>query len=729
MQDSLGKPLVRVDGRAKVTGRAVYTAEQDVPNAAYAVMVTSSIARGRIVSLDTRAAERQPGVLAVLSSRNTPRLPQKPRSANQGDRPGDRKLQLLQEDTVYYAGQPVAVVVAESLEAAQEGARLVEVRYAAQTPSVELEPSLSRAYKPAQGGAHGETTDDARGAVDSALASAEVKLDRVYTTPFQVHNPMEPHATIAIWSGPDRLTVYDATQGPFPDRERFAMLLGLKPDNVRVICPYLGGGFGSKGPTWSSQVLAAIAAKQVGRPVKLVVERPQMFGPVGMRSHTRQRIAAGARRDGTLVALRHDVTAQTSSFDEFLESAAMPTRMLYAVPNEATTQRLVRSDIGTPSFMRAPGWAAGVNVLEIAMDEMAYEAGMDPIEFRLKNYADQDPEKSRAFSSKSLRECYRLGADRFGWSRRSPEPRSMRQGDTLIGWGMASAVYPVHRSKSGARAQIAPDGSILVESGTIDLGTGTYTVMTQVAADALGVPASQVTFRLGDTAYAEAPISAGSQTATSVGNAVAAAAKALRAEIARAMNAAPDAIQIRGDRVIAAGRSERLADLIARRGQRFLEADSEAQPGPEQQQFSMYVFGAQFAEVRVDAALGQLRVSRMTGAFGAGKILNARTARSQFMGGMVWGIGFALYEDAHMDPRLGRFVNHDLAEYHIPVNADVPEIEAVWVDEADTHVNPLGVKGIGEIGICGSAAAIANAVFHATGKRIRDYPITLDKVI
>ncbi|HLH20559.1 MAG TPA: molybdopterin cofactor-binding domain-containing protein, partial [Bryobacteraceae bacterium] len=395
MQDSLGKPLVRVDGRAKVTGRAVYTAEQDVPNAAYAVMVTSSIARGRIVSLDTRAAERQPGVLAVLSSRNTPRLPQKPRSANQGDRPGDRKLQLLQEDTVYYAGQPVAVVVAESLEAAQEGARLVEVRYAAQTPSVELEPSLSRAYKPAQGGAHGETTDDARGAVDSALASAEVKLDRVYTTPFQVHNPMEPHATIAIWSGPDRLTVYDATQGPFPDRERFAMLLGLKPDNVRVICPYLGGGFGSKGPTWSSQVLAAIAAKQVGRPVKLVVERPQMFGPVGMRSHTRQRIAAGARRDGTLVALRHDVTAQTSSFDEFLESAAMPTRMLYAVPNEATTQRLVRSDIGTPSFMRAPGWAAGVNVLEIAMDEMAYEAGMDPIEFRLKNYADQDPEKSR----------------------------------------------------------------------------------------------------------------------------------------------------------------------------------------------------------------------------------------------------------------------------------------------------------------------------------------------
>jgi xanthine dehydrogenase YagR molybdenum-binding subunit len=563
------------------------------------------------------------------------------------------------------------------------------------------------------------------------LAQTAVRIDRTYTTPFETHNPMEPHATIAVWDGPDKLTLYDATQGPFPDRERVATLLGLEPDNVRVISPFLGGGFGSKGPTWSHVVLAAMAARRANRPVKLVVERPQMFGPVGFRSPTRQRIVAGAAPDGTLLALQHDVVAQTSSFDEFVESAAMPARMLYTTPNESTTHRLIRSDIGTPSFTRAPGWAAGTNALEIAIDELAYELRMDPIEFRLKNYAEQDPEKHLPWSSKSLRECYRLGADRFGWSRRPPEPRSMRDGDALVGWGMASAVYPVHRSSGMARARINSDGTILVESGTEDLGTGTYTVMTQVAADALGVPVSRVTFRLGDTAYAEAPISAGSQTATTVGSAVQAAGRALRETLARAAGADPADIAIEGDRVVVRGepsRSQALQALFGP-GKSFLEVEAGSKPGEEEKQYSMYVFGAQFAEVRVDAALGQLRVSRMVGAFGAGRILNPRTARSQFIGGMVWGIGMALYEDTVMDPRLGRFVNNNLAEYHIPVNADVPAIEAVWVDEVDRHVNPLGVKGIGEIGITGSAAAIANAVFHATGRRVRNYPITLDKVL
>ena len=729
MQNSIGQPLPRVDGRAKVTGRATFAADQKIPKVAHAWMVTSSIAKGRILTIDTAAALRVPGVLAVLTHQNAPRLPQKPRTA---ERPSDRKVQLLQNNLVLYANQPVAVVVGETLESARQGAAEVVVRYARAPHSVQLETSLSRGYKPEKGGAHGEPTDATRGDMAAALAAADARIEHVYTTPFEVHNPMEPHATIAQWEGPDKLTLYDATQGPFPDRERVATLLGLHPDQVRVISPFLGGGFGSKGPTWSHVVLAAMAARRVSRPVKLVVTRPQMFGPVGFRSHTRQTVAAAAKKDGTLLALRHDTVAQTSSFDQFVESASMAARMLYNSPANATSHRLVRSDIGTPSFTRAPGWAAGTNVLEIAMDEMAYELKMDPVEFRLKNYAEQDPEKQRPWSSKSLRECYRVGGERFGWSKRPLAPGSMREGNTLIGWGMASSVYPVHRSKAAARARIHADGSILVESGTQDLGTGTYTIMTQIAADALGVPVSQVTFRLGDTQEAEAPVSAGSQTATSVGSAVSAAARALREKLAQFAGMAPGELVLRGDTLSSRGvvpRSERLPALLAKQGQPYLEVEAGAQPGDEQDRYSMYVFGAQFAEVRVDRALGMLRVSRMVGTFGAGRILNPRTARSQFIGGMVWGIGLALYEDAVMDPRLGRFVNNNLAEYHIPCNADVPAIDALWVEETDTHVNPLGVKGIGEIGITGAAAAIANAVFHATGKRIRDYPITLDKLL
>uniref|UniRef100_Q020N1 Xanthine dehydrogenase, molybdenum binding subunit apoprotein n=1 Tax=Solibacter usitatus (strain Ellin6076) TaxID=234267 RepID=Q020N1_SOLUE len=735
MQNSIGQPIQRVEGRAKVTGKATYSAEHKVPNLAYAVMVTSTIAKGRVISIDTAVAQRAPGVLAILTAQNAPKYPKKQKS-----RPTDRDVQYLQDNQVRYANQPVAVVVAETWEGARQAAQDVVVHYAVERHSVELEPNAAAAYKPEKGGAHNEPTDESRGDIAS-LATAEVKVDHVYTTQFQVHNPMEPHATIAVWESPDKLTLYDATQGPFSDRERVAELLGLAPDNIRVIDPFLGGGFGSKGPTWSHVVLAAMAAQRVNRPVKLVVERPQMFGPVGFRSHTRQTVAAGANKDGTLVALRHDTVAQTSSFDEFLESAGMAARMLYTSPANASRHRLVRTDIGTPSFTRAPGWAAGTNVLEVAIDEMAYALKMDPLEFRLKNYAEQDPEMQRPWSSKSLRECYRLGAERFGWSRRQWEPRSMREGNSLVGWGMASSAYPVHRTAAAARARVHPDGSILVESGTQDLGTGTYTVMTQVAADAIGVPASQVTFRLGDTQEAEAPVAAGSQTATSVGSAVNAAGSALReklAQLAISDSSSPlhgaalqdvvlrgGALQVRG----AESRTESLATLFARHGQSSLEAEAGAKPGSEQDQYSMYTFGAQFAEVRVDAALGQMRVSRMVGVFGAGRILNPRTARSQFMGGMVWGIGFALYENAVMDPRLGRFVNNNLAEYHIPVNADVPALEALWVDEKDTHVNPLGVKGIGEIGITGAAAAINNAVFHATGKRIRDYPITLDQVL
>jgi xanthine dehydrogenase YagR molybdenum-binding subunit len=740
MPESIGQPLTRVDGRLKVTGRAPYSAEHPVPNAAHAVLVLSAIPKGRVVSIDTRAAMRHKGVLAVMTPQNTPKLPQKPNATHEA-RPTDRKLTLLQDDLVHYANQPIGVVIAETFEQATEAAALLDVRYAAEPHEVNLERNLSKAFAPQKAGGGGDPADSHRGDAAGALAGGDTRVEQVYDTPFETHNPMEPHATIAVWDGPDKLTLYDATQGIFGDRERVAGMLGIEPDNVRVISPYLGGGFGSKGPTWSHVVLTAMAAQRVKRPVKLVLSRRQMFGPIGFRSRTRQTVALSAKPDGALSGLKFDTVCQTSEFDDFTEAASVPPRMMYTCANVDTSHRLIRANIGTPSFMRAPGEAPGTYGMECAMDELAYALKMDPLALRLKNYAEQDPEKNRPWSSKSLRECYRIGAERFRWSRRTMEPRSMRDGHALIGWGMATAVYPTRRSASSAMARLRDDGSLLVESGTQDLGTGTYTVMTQIAADALGVAPARVTFRLGDTEFPETPVSGGSQTAASTGSAVHLAAKALREKLVQM--AVSDArspmypagaqdVLIEDGRMILRGdrtRGETLQAMLTRQGQKQVEAHGDAKPGEERERYSMYAFGAQFAEVRVDADLGQLRVSRMVGVFGAGRILNAKTARSQFIGGMVWGIGMALYEDTVMDERLGRFVNNNLAEYHIPVNADVPAIDASWVDEVDEHVNPIGVKGIGEIGITGATAAIANAVYHATGKRVRDLPITLDKVL
>jgi xanthine dehydrogenase YagR molybdenum-binding subunit len=740
LTQSVGQPMTRVDGRLKVCGRAIYAAEHSIPNLVYGYMVMSSVPKGRISAFDVRAAERSRGVLTVMTHNNTPKLPSLSK-ASQAEKPTDRKLQLLQDDRVLYANQPIALVVADTLENAIEGAALVRVKYERQPHQTSLQAGLSQAYTPKKvGGASDDPTSD-RGDFQAAFAGAGAKVDHTYTTPFEVHNPMEPHATIAVWEAADKLTLYDATQGVFNDRQRVATLLGLPPDNVHVISPYIGGGFGSKGPAWSHVLLAAMAARQVKRPVKLVVDRPQMFGMLGMRSHTRQTVASAAGSDGKIVAQRHDTLAQTSSFDEFMETASLTARMLYNSPNNVTNHSLVRSDIGTPSFMRAPGEAPGTYALECSMDELAVALKMDPLELRLNNYAEIDPEKNRPWSSKSLRECYRVGADRFGWSKRPPEPRSMRDGHTLIGWGMASSVYPTRTSPSSARAVIHSDGSVLVEAGTQDLGTGTYTVMTQIAADAIGVSPQSVDFRLGDTDYPETPVSGGSQTAASTGSAVHLAGRALREKLIQMAvtdsrsplhQAGAQEVAIDGGRIVHTrdnARGETLQTLIARSGQKEIEAHADSKPGEERNRYSMYAFGAQFAEVRVDADLGQLQVSRMVGVFGAGRILNPKTARSQLMGGMVFGIGMALHESAVLDHRLGRFVNNNLAEYHLPVNADVPAIEALWVDEVDEHVNPIGVKGIGEIGTTGAAAAIANAVYHATGKRVRDLPITLDKLL
>jgi xanthine dehydrogenase YagR molybdenum-binding subunit len=731
----VGSPLERVDGRAKVTGAATYTADHHFPEVQHAVVVTSPIAHGRVESVDTGAAEAVPGVLAVLTHENAPRL----RGHLGRDADGNHAIHALQDAAVRYANQPVAVVVADSLEQAREGARRLTLGYVETPPQLGLDPLRGRSFRPKHVGE--QKTDTARGPVKRSLEGSPARIERVYTTPLQTHNPMEPHTTVAIWEGTRRLTLYDATQGLFDCRARVARIFGLRKEAVRVVSPFVGGGFGSKGPVWSHVILAALAAKHVGRPVKLSLERPQMFGPVGWRSRTRQTVTLGAERDGTLTAVHHHTLAETSTFDEYMEPCGLPTRMLYASRVNVTTHRLVRSTLATPSYARAPGWAPGSFALECALDELAWALDMDPVELRLRNYAAEDPETGRPWSSNALRECYQIGATRFGWARRSPQPGVWRDGAYRVGWGMATAVYPTHRSEASALARLHDDGTLVVEVGSQDLGTGTYTILTQIAADALGVPPAQVLVCIGDTGYPESPMSGGSQTAASTGPAVQKAVTALRTELVRIAigdSAGPlhqvpaEFVGVEEGRLFdsrTSGRGESLANLLTRRGRSQVEKRADAAPGSEAERYAMYAFGAQFAEVHVDADLGRLRVTRMTGVFDIGRALNARTARSQLIGGMVWGIGMALTEDTVMDGRLGRVVNGNLADYHVPVNADVPDLDVSWIGAPDERANPVGAKGIGELGITGAVAAIANAVFHATGRRVRDLPITLDKLL
>lgn len=741
---AVGAPMDRVDGRLKVTGGARYSAEMPVEHVAHAVMVTSTIARGRVRGADTSAAERAPGVLAVLTPGNAPRLATPDKALKKP--PAGRKLTTLQDDRVYYNGQPVGLVVAETLEQATEAARLVRFTYDVEPAVLRIDQTPSVPPADTGGGDAGKDNRPSgrRGDVAAGLAAAAVRVDQTYTTPLEQHNPMEMHATIAVWekspSG-DHLTLYDATQGIFGTRDTAARAFGLPKENVRVVSYFLGGGFGSKGSTWSHVILCAMAARQVGRPVKLVLTRRQMFGPVGGRPETVQRVTLGASADGALTAERHLSTSNTSTLEDWLEPAAKTIRMLYACPNCDAEHALARLNLGTPTFMRAPGEASGTYALESAMDELAVALKMDPVALRLKNYAEHDPQSGKPWSSKSLRQCYAEGAERFGWAKRTPEPRSMTDGRWLVGYGMATATYPTHRSKADAVARILPDGRAWVRAGSQDIGTGTYTVMTQVAADALGIPADRVRFELGDTEMPENPGSGGSQTAASTGSAVQAAAAAARDRVVQLAvadaasplhGAAPADVRASGGRLSLASdptRGETYAAVIARNGGAPVEARAEAKQGEEKDEYSMHAFGAVFAEVRVDRDLGEVRVPRVTGVYGVGNRLNAKTAHSQLVGGIIFGLGMVLMEETYVDRRLGRYLNANLAEYHVPVNRDVRTIDVHFVDERDPHVNPLGIKGIGEIGTTGVTAAVANAVYHATGRRVRDLPITLDKLL
>jgi xanthine dehydrogenase YagR molybdenum-binding subunit len=708
---AVGAPLDRVDGRLKVTGGARYSAEFPAANLVHAVIVQSSVASGRIASIDTSAAEQAPGVLRVMTHRNTEKVKEQGKGMLV-----TKSLSLMQDNRVMYNGQPIAVVVADTLERATDAAALVRVRYTTNRPTLDMERARASSYAPAPG--MGGNPDSKKGDTTSGLAAADVRVDARYATPIENHNPMEPHATIAVWEG-DKLTVYDATQYVMGDRDVLAGTIGVDPANVRIVSHFVGGGFGCKGLMWSHVPLAAMAARAVNRPVKLVLSRKQMYGPVGARPQTSQHVQLGAKRDGTLTAVKHDSMSHTSRFEDYTEPCANLTRMLYESPNIETTHRLVKLDLGAPTFQRAPGEAPGTFALESAMDELAIALGMDPLELRLKNYAEKDPESGKEWSSKSLRECYRVGAERFGWSKRSREPGTMRDGNVLIGYGMATATYPTYRMPATASARLTLDGSntvrALVQTASQDLGTGTYTVMTQIAADALGLAPELVRFELGDSRMPPSPVSGGSMTAASTGSAVFEACTAVRKQMAD-----------QGVRDQAS-----LVAFLARQPDRTFAATVTSTPGAPMGggPRSSHAFGAVFVETRIDRELGEIRIPRVVAAYAAGKILNPKTGRSQLQGGIVWGIGMALEEETLVDPRTGRYINADLAEYHVPVNADVGQLDVTLVDEVDPYVNPIGVKGIGEIGITGVAAAIANAVYNATGVRVRELPITLDKVL
>jgi xanthine dehydrogenase YagR molybdenum-binding subunit len=733
---NIGQPMTRRDGLLKVTGRARYAADNHPPGMLYAVCAISTIARGRVTALDIAAAKSHPGVVEVMTPANRPAVAHDP---DEKTAMFDFKLDVLQSDHVRYANQPIAVVIAETLESATEGAKLLAPQYEIETPAVGLDDGESFVPPVVGPGLPSETR---HGDIEAGLAAATHRIEASYETPAQYHNQMEPHAVVAVWDG-DNLLVDTPTQGLAIMQERIARLLGIPQENVHIRSPFLGGGFGGKGIVAGPQLLGIIAARMVGRPVKLVLPRDQMFGMVGHRAPTRQKLRLGSDAEGHLTAIEHHTHTASSTFDDFFEPAAGIAQVLYASPAIATAHTGVRLDTGTPTFMRAPGEAPGSLALESAIDEMALACGMDPLAFRLTNYAETDPVSGKPFSSKALRECYAQGATSFGWKGRPLAPRQMRdESGLLVGWGLGTATYPAHMFYGNARAVLRRDGSGIVETGSQDMGQGAWTALAQIAADSLSLPMDRLDYRAGSSDLPDAGIAGGSGHTATAGMAIHNAGAAVISRLAElatgdqrsplfgAGNAGVVARDGRLHRRDDESRSESYGEILTRAG--LDEIDGTGVGAADQathEAYAMHAHGAVFAEVKVDPDLGQIRVSRMVGAFAAGRIINPHLVRSQYYGGMVWGLSFALHERAILDPRTGRAMNANLADYQVPVNADVPSLEAILVEEEDPHVNPLGIKGVGEIGITGSAGAIANAVWHATGIRVRSFPIAFDKVM
>ncbi len=733
---NIGQPLTRRDGELKVTGRARYAADNHPAGMLYAVMAVASIARGRVTSLDVAAAKAHLGVVEVMTSANRPPLAEDPDAKTN---PFIFRLDVLQNDQVRYPDQPIAVVIAKTLEAATEAAALLAPRYEALPARVGLDAGES--FVPPSVGV-GNPAEATHGDVEAGLAAAAHRIEATYETPAQYHNAMEPHAIVAAWDG-DKLSIDMPTQALIMAQGRLAGLFGIPPANIHIRSPFLGGGFGSKGFPIGPQVLGIIAAKLVGGPVKLVLTREQMYGPAGHRSPTRQTLRIGTAADGALTAIDHHAKVASSTFDDFFEPAADVAHTLYASPAIATSHEAVRIDTGTPIFMRAPGEATGSVALESAIDEAALACGMDPLAFRLKNYAEVEPISGKPFSSKALRECYAQGAERFGWSKRPLKPRQMRdEAGFLVGWGLGTATFPALMFAAEARAVIRSDGTGVVETGAHDMGQGAWTVFAQIAADSLGLDIGAVEFRAGSSDLPDAGIAGGSGHTATAGMAIHNAGAdviAKLADIATSDERSPlfgagnAGVIARGSCLIRRDdetRSESYVDILRRAGLPQIEGRGNAAADPAAQEtYAMHAHGAVFAEVKVDPDLGQIRVTRLVGAFAAGRVINPRLVRSQYYGGMIWGVSFALHEEAITDRHSGRIVNANLAEYHVPVNADIPFVEAVLVEEHDPHVNALGIKGVGEIGITGSAGAVANAVWHATGMRPRRFPIRIEDLL
>ena len=712
-QGVVGKPLDRVDGRLKVTGGARYAYEvEQGPKTAYGVLVEASIGKGRIKSIDTGSAERAPGVILVLTYRNAP---------EQGTGNHHAAHPVLTSPEVLYYGLPVAFVVAETFEEATAAAYLVRVKYDGAPGRYTLRSGLGEARIPQEG----PPPDSAVGDFAGAFAAAPMQLDVTYTTPLQSQAMMEPHATLAMWDG-DNLILHTSNQMLNQGRDAVARTLQIPVENVRLISPYIGGGFGSKLWVNADAILAAIAARQLNRPVKTALTRQQIFHVTTHRSDTIQRIRLGTDRDGRILAIGHDVFSGNLWSEQNYEGAALQTRTLYAGENRLTRHRLAPLDIPVASSMRAPGEAVGLLALECAIDELAEKLDLDPIELRLRNEPAADPEKHIPYSSRHLISCLQEGARRFGWDRRNSKPGQSRDGRWLVGMGVAAATRGNTLQLSKANVRLGPDGSAVVRMAMTDIGTGTYTILTQIAAEMLGLAPEQVRVELGDTSFPQASGSGGSYGAASSGSALFDACNNLRAKLARLAGMDPDSARFGDGRIAAAGQSRQLVDLVGPGG---IDADGEIKPGATSTEFSQQSYGAHFAEVGVDIDTGEVRLRRMLGVFTAGRILNEKTARSQAIGGMIFGIGAALEEALTLDPRFGCFVNHDLAEYHVPVHADVVDVDAIFLPELDAESNPLKSKGVGELGICGAGASIANAIYNACGVRVRDYPITLDKLI
>jgi xanthine dehydrogenase YagR molybdenum-binding subunit len=734
--NAVGQPISRVDGRLKVTGSARYTADIPAPAAAHAAIVHSKIARGRTVSIDTTATERAPGVLAVLTHQNMPRMKALPWSHLH---PQGQTYLPLQDDKIHYAGQPVAIVVAETPDQAAYAGTLIEIGYEADRPVVFRPEMANEAVVPPQ---RMWPLASSIGDADKAIADAAVKIERVYTMPDRHHNPMEPHVTLAAWDDDGTLTLYDSTQMVVGTQKLASLVLGIPEEKVRVVCEFLGGGYGGKSWSWPHTLLAALAAKVVARPVRLQLTRTQMYSMVGHQAATVQTIALGADRDGKLTGIRHDSVNPTSPFDDYVEYAALASRHLWrASRGIATSHKVVHVNRNSPVVLRAPMEAQGHFALESAMDELAYATGIDPVELRLRNDTDTDPYSGRPFSTRALRECLTEGAARFGWDKRIPEPRSMRDGRYHIGQGVAAAIFTHWRWPGKARVTLRVDGSALVEAAAHDIGTGTYTVMAQVAADALGLTPDRVAVRLGDTRLPESHPAIGSATVANATAAVMLAAQAARRkaiELALTGRDAPFAGAAPGDVIAADGRlslartnlSITYGDLLARNRLSRLVGDGNYDPveevnGPK----AIFSFSAVFAEVCVDPDLGLVRLNRLVGAYDAGRIINPKTARSQAIGGIIWGVGQALFEQSETDPALGQFINRNYSGYLVPTNVDIPELDILFVGAFDEEASPLGAKGLGELTAVSVAPAIANAVYHATGRRVRDLPITVEKLL